>query len=510
MGTGTVGIHQARFSTRRELNGLLHKYPCPDGVLLGQRKDYLILKRFVAVRPTKTRQEIGNTLIVAPTRGGKGLLAVSQLLTWQHSVIVNDIKGELFQATAGYRATIGDVYVLDPTGVGHCFDPLSAKETEDKLFTAALQMLHEASEKEPFWTQKAARMLQQLFLAAKKERLPCFAYIRHMSCMGLAEVAKRLHTIDPSLVNQFLDAAFEQADFSNKTLQSAWTTLTTKLHPFLTETVVRSLTHSDFTPEQLMRGTRPVTLYLRWKEQDFLSLVPLVKLTWSSLIAELITTYDSTQGNGCKPVLLLIDEAGRTPIPDLFDHATTVVGRRIYLWVAVQSLAQLAVAYGRERAGVLRDNMETQLYYRPSDLTTAEYLEQSLGKQSAFAHSQTLKEGTETSQGLSEQSIPLITAQEIRHMQDDDIIGFHRRLYPFQIKRMDWRQHLSLRQRQGLKPPRLASLPPVSDIPDYAEAQQTDHQPTPYINPDMIMHDSGEPAIIDLFKREQTKDRLVN
>jgi type IV secretory pathway TraG/TraD family ATPase VirD4 len=51
----------------------------------------------------------------------------------------------------------------------------------------------------------------------------------------------------------------------------------------------------------------------------------------------------------------------------------------------VQSLSQLEVVYGKARAQVLRDNMESQLYYRPTDLATAHYLEERCGKQSAYA-----------------------------------------------------------------------------------------------------------------------------
>src|SRR5205807_1072624 len=115
MGMGTVAIHRARFAKLFELRELLSREPSVDGVLLGVRRVFLFFKRFVVVRPTSRRQEIGNTLIVGPTRSGKGLLATSQLLSWQHSVIVNDIKGELFTQTAGYRATLGPVYVIDPT-----------------------------------------------------------------------------------------------------------------------------------------------------------------------------------------------------------------------------------------------------------------------------------------------------------------------------------------------------------------------------------------------------------
>ncbi len=120
-------LHTARFAKASELAHLVNSHPPPDGLLIGSRDT----SHFLSVRPTPDRRELGNLLIVAPTRGGKGLLATSQLLSWKHSVIVNDIKGELFTQTAGYRSMLGSVYVIDPTGVGHCYDPLRGKHTED-------------------------------------------------------------------------------------------------------------------------------------------------------------------------------------------------------------------------------------------------------------------------------------------------------------------------------------------------------------------------------------------
>src|SRR6266700_7026392 len=341
MGTGKVGIHRARFAHRHELNRLLSKDTCPDGVLLGLRRDFLFFKRFVVVRPTETRREIGNTLIVGPTRSGKGLLATSQLLSWQHSAVVNDIKGELYHATAGYRATLGEVYVIDPTGIGHCFDPLEGKKTEDAFLSAAKHLLYQPDERDKVFTQRAIGMLSRLFSAARIEGLAPFPYVRSLIRSSLRSCAQHLNAVDPALATRFLYADFQDANFENKFLVSSWETLTAWLEPLLTETVIRSLTRSDFTPEHIMRGDRPVTVYLRWKEQDLLALSPLVRLLWGSLIDGLITIFDDNQSRGCRPVLLLIDEAGRTAIPSLADHATTVVGRRIYLWVAVQSLSQL-------------------------------------------------------------------------------------------------------------------------------------------------------------------------
>ena len=64
------------------------------------------------------------------------------------------------------------------------------------------------------------------------------------------------------------------------------------------------------------------------------------------------------------------------------------------------------------------------MFYRPNDQETAEYLERCLGRKSDFAHSQTIREGAETSEGRMEQGIPLMTAQEIKQMADEMSLGF--------------------------------------------------------------------------------------
>jgi type IV secretion system protein VirD4 len=454
-------LHTARFARLHELTSLVtHTFDEPS-LLLGSSS----FNQVLSVRPTQTRRELGNTLIVAPPRSGKSVLATAQLLSWPHSVIVNDVKGELFAATAGYRASVGKVFVIDPTGIGHCYDPLLGKHTEDELLSAATHLLYESDEREKIFTQRAIVMLVQVFLAARIEGQPPLPYVRQMIRLGLPAVAQRLHALDPKLASQLLDVPSDEADFTDRFLLSSWSTLTSRMIPLLTETVVKSLTCSDFMPRDLLYSPKPISIFLRWKEQHLLALSPLVRLMVSSLIDGLITTYDSAKGVGCHPVLLLIDEAGRQAIPSLAEHASTVVGRGITLWIAIQSLAQLNVVYGRERATILRDCMESQIYYRPNDLGTAEYLERCLGRRSDYAHSQTLREGEETSEGRSEQGIPLLTAWEIKQLRDDDVLIFHRLLAPIRAKRMDWRRHPLLAQRHNLPVPPVPSLPALSGLP---------------------------------------------
>jgi type IV secretion system protein VirD4 len=439
-------LHTARFARLHETASLSTTEFDNEGLLLGLSK----FGRLLQVRSTPTRRELGNVLVVAPTRGGKGLLAVSQLLTWPHSVIVNDIKGDLFTQTAGYRRTMGEVYVIDPTGKANRYDPLINKTGESDLLSSATNLLHKANEGEgAIFTQRAIVMLTQIFLAARLMKTSPLAFVREVVRLGLFGAATRLQALDSNLATQFLDINYTHADFQDKFLVSCWGTLSARMRLLLTEETVRCFSGVDFTASDIMRSVRPVTVYLRWPERDLLALAPLIRLVWKSLIDELTYTYDNCHGHNCRPVLLLVDEAGRTAIPTLAEASTTVNGRGISLWMAIQSLSQLEAVYGRAHARILRDNMDSQVYYRPCDQETAEYLQKCLGYQSGFAQSETTHEGAISSNGKSEREIPLLTAQAIKQLEDEDVLIFHRNLAPIKARRMDWRRIPLLQKRAG-------------------------------------------------------------
>jgi type IV secretion system protein VirD4 len=454
------GLHRARWATRGDTASILAAGLPANGLFLGRdRSSWLV------VRPVATRKELGNLLVVGPPRSGKGLLATTQLLSWNYSVVVNDIKGELYNATAGYRANLGPVFVIDPAGFGDRFDPLASRHGEDAIYAAATSLLVDPGEDDgKIFTQRAVTMLASLFGAARARGAAPLPFVRLMVAAGLKDAAATVQSIDPKLATRLLDGPYQSTDFDNRFLLSAWGTLTARLWPLLTENLVKTFNGHDFSASQLLLSPKPVSIYLRWPERDLLALSPLVRLIWDSLIGELITTYDDSQGSGCQPVLLLVDEAGRAPIPTLADHASTVVGREISLWVAIQSLSQLEAIYGKARAQVIRDNMDSQVYYRSTDLATAEYLEKRLGKVSAYAQSATSgPDGEERSLGRSEQAIPLQTAQKLMQVDDETIVVFHRQLPPIKAGRVDWRGERLLESRRLVSPPILTALPAVDE-----------------------------------------------
>lgn len=110
-------------------------------------------------------------------------------------------------------------------------------------------------------------------------------------------------------------------------------------------------------------------------EADLLALSPITRQVLDSLIQELIATYDQAAAAGrqdeCRPVLFLIDEAGRTAsLASLPDHLTTVRSRGISLIVAIQTLSQLTALYAA-RADDVINNCQSHHYYRPFSYKTA-------------------------------------------------------------------------------------------------------------------------------------------
>jgi hypothetical protein len=175
-----------------------------------------------------------------------------------------------------------------------------------------------------------------------------------------------------------------------------------------------------------------------------------------------------------------IEEAGRTGIPNLPEHASTLRSRNISITAVFQDRSQGYALYGRDRATNLFNNFRYQIYYRQDDLETAQYLEKRCGSKSGFAHSKTEHEGG-VSKGESEQRMPLISAQYIMYdMPDDEIIGFWGKR-PFIAKGTP-------KESEGGVPANVPVLPPLSKIRLVPETPKTAPLPSWHMDPSLFRH----------------------
>jgi type IV secretion system protein VirD4 len=434
------------------------------------------LGQIMCLWPTKEQDELGNIFLDGMTRAGKGLTIETNLFTWPHSVIVNDIKGELYNRTAGFRAKglpDAKVFRIDPRGYGNKFDPLEGKITESDLRSAATTLLHRENEGEnKVFTERAITMLTQIFIAARLEGQRPLPFTYKMLNEGLCGVASILKIISekynfyPNLATKFLDIPYNMANFESKFLHDCYSTMTARINNILTKETVRSFTDSDFTARDIITSKTPISVYLHWPEKDLLFLSPLIQLILDSLLIGMTDVYDDLKGVGCYRVLAFLDEIFRVGLPLLPKYATTVCGRDISLFVTSQSISQVYAAYGQFKAKEMLAQFGTRIRFVPADKETAKDIEEDLYYKSGFAHSKTEHEGS-TSSGENEQRIPVLSAHQIRFEMDiEEVIGFRAgiRLRPFKARRMDWRRFPILSKRSQIPPPELQPLPPITDI----------------------------------------------
>jgi type IV secretion system protein VirD4 len=487
-------LYQARFASDHEVAYLTTDSLPAKSLLLGMTH----FSRILHVRATPKRRELGNILIEAPTGGGKGLLAVSQLLSWCSSCIVFDIKGDLYKQTAGYRATLGPVYRFDTRGYGNTYDPLDGKCAEDELYALAKLLMYEPHEGDgKAFTQRGTKMLTLLWLACLElnrftgEHYRLLPFVGHMADLGLNSAAAIINDISPTIARRFLDGEYNpEHDYNeNKYLTSSWESLTARLYPLLTDRILRCFNGSDFTARDIIAGKTPVTLYVCVPEKDLGAKAPVTRLVMESLMAEMKDYFDDAPGEtaaekGCREVLYLMDEAGNLDLRSLPNDVSTVRSRGISIWAAYQDNAQIESQHGPYKAKAIRNNMDTKLFYRQADFETAKDIAESLGYRSAYAHSQTLRSGQEASESLSEHAVPLLTPRDINELNPDEILVLHSNRKPIQAKRMDWRAFPILKQRRTIPPPPFKPLPYLHYNISTLIGQGTEEAHNGYIDPD--------------------------
>jgi len=402
------------------------------------------------------------------------LLAVSQLLTWKHSAVIFDIKGDLYNQTAGYRKTLGDVFRFDTRGYGDPYDPLQGKYEEDDLYALAQHLMYEPNEGDgKAFTQRATKLLTLLWLAGlelnqlagEENHYRLLPFVGKMADLGLNSAAPIIHSISPTLVRRLLDGEYNpEKDYDEKRfLANSWESLTARLYPLLTERILRCFAGSAFTGTDIIAGKKPVTVYLCFPEKDLFAKAPVITLVLESLFAEMLDTYDTTKGRNCRRTLILLDEAGTVGLPSLPQYVSTVRSRNISVWAAYQDNSQIDSLYGL-KAKAIRNNMDTKIFYRQASYETAKDIAESLGYRSDYARSQTLRNGEAASESLSEHAVPLLTPRDINELAPDEIIALHSNRKPIMAKRMNWQHIPLLVQRRDIAPPKVWPLPPLTDI----------------------------------------------
>jgi type IV secretion system protein VirD4 len=339
----------ARFAREREIKR--HGFRSLSGIVVGRKGG-----RFLTFGGSE------HVLVEAPTRSGKGTgIVIPNLLTWQGSVVVLDVKRENYDASAGFRAHYGQqVFLFNPTDRA-CrtarYNPLAYIDRSDpddviiELQKIATMLFVAPERGEAFWANGARTGFAGVgaWLAeTSDEPLTMGAIYRHLT-EGDARSFFKKELADPklSLSTGCRTALSDFAGGSDNSFADIKKTITNVLGLWLNPIVDAATSASDFDLRNLRK--RHISIYLGVSPDELDRVAPLDNLLLQQLI-DLNVRHLPNETTPI-PVLVILDEFVRLGRASVIASAFSyVAGYGIRLLPVIQSRSQLRGVYGEHVA----------------------------------------------------------------------------------------------------------------------------------------------------------------
>jgi type IV secretion system protein VirD4 len=436
-----------------------------------------------------------HVLAFAPSGSGKTTcLVIPTLFTWSASVIVLDIKGELWHRTAGYRRAAFrqpclrlDLAAADGTAAAYnplALVPRGPGDVKHAQGIADVLVDPEGrSQARGFWEESAHALLTALVLhvvhAEEEKTLATCARLLADPGRPLQETLEMLLAADHDRGDQrgWLDphtgtpihthpavaaAARALLDMDPRTASGIVATAQAHLGLFRDPILAANLARADFFPLDLVAGETPVSLYLTLAPADLDRLRGPVRLILNQLCRALTEKLDfapdDSRPGGRHPLLLLLDEFTVLGKLDFFGRAMAYLrGYGIRVYISIQSLTQLHDIYGPHQS--ITANCPLQIAFAPADLETAELLSRLLGPTTVHLARRAVNNAPlalgPRRQTLTQHELarPLLTAEEVRRLPEGEALLFAAGHAPIRARRLPYYRDAELAEHGRLPPP---------------------------------------------------------
>ncbi len=436
----------ARWATRRDLRAVTARVARPGHLVIGKVGRHRLLA-------TEARHSI---LVFGPTQSGKTSgLAIPAILEWKGPVMATSVKGDLAATTIGWRRSLGNCWVFDPSATSGIsapggWSPLAeagdwrgAQRVAGWMVeaTPARSGLSEGD----FWFAAAAKQLGPLLLAARCGGMSMADVVRWTNA---GEWDEPCALLDGSGQKEAAGALLACEARDERIRSSVSTTLETVLAPFEDPTVVSSIAGRDIEPDVLLGGSN--TLYLCGPSYEQARLQGLLASLVSSVVAAAVERSALRGGPLDPPLLLVLDEvANIAPIRDLDGLASTGAGLGIQLVTVCQDLAQLTARYGADRSRTIANNHRAKVMLSGvADLGTLDLVSGLAGEAAVREETMTadLRDGRRT-RSSSVSFRRLAPADQLRRIRPGEGVVIYGHLPATRIGLRPWYLDRALRRR---------------------------------------------------------------
>lgn len=384
-------------------------------------------------------------ILAAPTRSGKGVgIVIPNLLDYQESLVVLDIKQENFDLTSGWRESVGhEIYLFNPFAEdrrSHRWNPLTYVSADpafrvSDLMSIAAMLYPDGAEDQKFWVSQArnAFMAFTLYLFEKYDddqkigfpfsKLPSLGAIYRLSSGdGQSELKPFLKDLAqrPFLSSHGKTAFSGMLSQADETFASILGTFKEPLNAFINPILDAVTSADDFLLTDVRK--KKMTIYIGIQPNKLAESRLIINLFFSQLINQ--NTKELPQNNKelKHQCLLLMDEFTSIGKVDIISTAVSyMAGYNIRLLPIIQSMSQLDATYGKDISRTMITNHALQIVYAPREQQDANDYSEMLGYTTVKKDS--LTRGREFSRSESEERRALMLPQELK------AIGFDREIF---------------------------------------------------------------------------------
>jgi len=414
-----------------------------------------------------------HVMAFAPTRSGKGVgLVVPTLLSWPHSAVIHDIKGENWQLTAAWRSRFSHCLLFNPTDTcSAAYNPLlevrrGLHEVRDVQNIADILVDPEgALERRNHWEKTSHSLLVGAILhvlyATEDKSLrgvanflsdPAQPFERTLALMmSTAHLENGPHPVVAS-------AAREVLNKSENERSGVLSTAMSFLGLYRDPTVAAVTSRCDWRIEDLVRAEHPVSLYLVVPPSDISRTKPLIRLILNQIGRRLTETLEVREGNPYRrKVLLMLDEFPALGRLDFFESALAfMAGYGLRSFLIAQSLNQIEKAYGPNNS--ILDNCHVRVAFATNDERTAKRISDALGTATEL-RAQRNYAGHRLSPWLGhlmvsrqETARPLLTPGEVMQLPFDEEVIMVAGVPPIRAKKLKYYEDWNFKGRTGAPP----------------------------------------------------------
>jgi len=227
----------------------------------------------------------------------------------------------------------------------------------------------------------------------------------------------------------------EQASTTRRCISSEFAA---KMNKFR-DTAVRRITSANTFEMRELDDGAPTVIFVSYKDEESLH-YEVISMFLSNLYTELIAVARKKGTALQRPFYFLLDEFGNLPQFNDFDKVISACGgRNIWFLLILQSYAQLNNVYGRETAEIIKDNLNTHIFFGTNNPETKKEFSEECGKKTIISPISALNGSGEAIERYEKDTVALVPVSSltklapghciVTQMREDVLWSYFQRSY---------------------------------------------------------------------------------